>query len=88
MSTLSALWKVDLTESKQSELRVLLITMIILPTVFVLIRAWSRALLPITPMTRIPNKFWWDDWTAFVAAVRLYLLYLTVPNTYNTGQKV
>lgn len=72
---------VDLTESKQSELRALLITMAIVPTVVILIRAWSRALLPVSSMTRIPTKFWWDDWTAFVAAVRLYLLYVIVQNS-------
>lgn len=52
--------------------------MMIVPTVVVLIRAWSRALLPVSHMTRIPTKFWWDDWTAFAGAVRVSvsLIYL------------
>lgn len=60
---------IDLTKSKQPQLRVLLIAMMIVPTVVVLIRAWSRALLPVSPLTRIPTKFWWDDWMAFFGAV-------------------
>ncbi|ROV87838.1 hypothetical protein VMCG_10546 [Cytospora schulzeri] len=59
---------VDLTQSKQSDLRTLLIAMVIVPTVIVIIRAWSRALLPVSPTSKIPTKFWWDDWTAFAAA--------------------
>lgn len=62
---------VDLTESKQSDLRTLLIAMTIVPTVIVLVRAWSRALLPVAPLSKIPTRFWWDDWAAFAAAVRL-----------------
>lgn len=61
---------VDLAESKQAGLRALYIAMAIVPTVIVLVRAWSRALLPVPPTSIISTKFWWDDWTAFAAAVR------------------
>jgi hypothetical protein len=64
--------QVDLNESQQGNLRMLLIAMAIVPTIVVLIRAWSRALLPVSAVSKIPTKFWWDDWAAFVAAVRSY----------------
>ncbi|OTA98156.1 hypothetical protein M426DRAFT_120744 [Hypoxylon sp. CI-4A] len=54
-------------DSKRRELRTLFITMMTLPTVVVLIRTWSRALLPAFHMSKIPNKFWWDDWTVYIA---------------------
>lgn len=66
----------------QTELRALLITMIILPTVIILIRAWSRALLPVDPTARIASRFWWDDWTAFIAAVHLYVIQSTDYRNY------
>ncbi|KAK7744558.1 hypothetical protein SLS53_003443 [Cytospora paraplurivora] len=65
---MSSATAVDLTESKQAGLRALYIAMAIVPTVIVLIRAWSRALLPVSPTSIISTKFWWDDWTAFAAA--------------------
>ncbi|KAF3061499.1 hypothetical protein GL218_03013 [Daldinia childiae] len=56
-------------DTKQDELRKLLIAMMIVPTVVVLVRAWSRALMTPSAMSKTPNKFWWDDWTAFAGAV-------------------
>ncbi|KAI1084497.1 hypothetical protein F5B20DRAFT_298673 [Whalleya microplaca] len=68
MSSTGTLPDAFLEESKQSELQTLLISMTVVPTVVVLIRAWSRALLPVTAMSKVPSKFWWDDWTAFAGA--------------------
>jgi hypothetical protein len=60
---------VNLNESKQGNLRALLIAMMVLPTVVILVRFWSRALLPAYSMSKMPTRFWWDDWTALAAAV-------------------
>lgn len=56
-------------EDKQKQLWDLLIAMIILPTVVILVRFWSRALLPTLSVSKLPMRFWWDDWTALAAAV-------------------
>ncbi|KAI1097137.1 hypothetical protein F4804DRAFT_328510 [Jackrogersella minutella] len=64
---------VDLTETKQGGLRTLFITMMVFPTVVVLVRVWSRALLPDPSLSKVSvpttSKFWWDDWTIIIAAV-------------------
>ncbi|KAK7754994.1 hypothetical protein SLS62_003078 [Diatrype stigma] len=69
MSSTGTLPDAFLKESKQPELKTLLIAMTIVPTVVVFIRAWSRALLPVDAMSKIPSRFWWDDWTAFAGAI-------------------
>jgi hypothetical protein len=58
-----------LSESKQADLRGVLKAMLVLPTVVVVIRAWSRALMQLSTHSKIPARFWWDDWTAFAGAV-------------------
>ncbi len=56
---------------KQSELHKLLTAMIVLPSLIVCLRFWSRALLPngAASKTAFSRKFWWDDWSVLVAAV-------------------
>ncbi|KAL4772929.1 hypothetical protein BDW60DRAFT_222136 [Aspergillus nidulans var. acristatus] len=61
--------QVDLTEDRGAQMRELLIVMLILPVVAVILRFWSRALLPDAPGTRMVNRFWWDDWAALVATM-------------------
>jgi hypothetical protein len=56
-------------ESKQGELRSLLIAMIALPTIIVAVRLWSRYLSSAMSMSKALSRFWWDDWTALAAAV-------------------
>jgi hypothetical protein len=56
-------------DEKQGALRSLLIAMTVLPTVVIIVRFWSRALLQDFTVSRMPTKFWWDDWTALAAAV-------------------
>ena len=46
------------------------IAMIIIPTVAVALRFWSRALSGHASKDRV---FWWDDWTALMALVRTRL---------------
>lgn len=71
MSSTETPLELNLDETKQADLRTLLIAMTVVPTIVVLIRAWSRALLPVSAMSKMPTKFWWDDWTAFAGAVCL-----------------
>ncbi|KAI1260513.1 hypothetical protein F5Y18DRAFT_419999 [Xylariaceae sp. FL1019] len=66
MSSASAGEGVD--HSLQNELRNLLLSMAIIPTVIVFLRAWSRALLPLSTGGKSTPRFWWDDWCAFIAA--------------------
>lgn len=61
--------QIDRMDNKQNNLRTLLIAMIIVPSIVIFIRFWSRALLPISPTSKVARKFWWDDWTALIAAV-------------------
>lgn len=56
-------------ESKQRDLRSLLIAMMVLPTIVVIVRFWSRYLSSAFTISRMPMRFWWDDWTALTAAV-------------------
>ncbi|QKX55356.1 uncharacterized protein TRUGW13939_02448 [Talaromyces rugulosus] len=69
MTSLRAPPAVDLSENRGPPMRTLLIAMIVLPTVAVLLRFWSRTLLPATGRLQSVGKFWWDDWSALVAAV-------------------
>ncbi|KAI9714015.1 MAG: hypothetical protein M1820_000745 [Bogoriella megaspora] len=52
-------------------LRAICIATIIIPTVAVILRFWSRALLPRdpTPMSKVKSRFWWDDWTILAALI-------------------
>lgn len=56
-------------DSMQGQLRSLLIAMLILPSIVILIRFWSRSLLADSDTSSIRAKYWWDDWTALAAAV-------------------
>lgn len=69
MSRMNAASGVDLSENKQNNLRSLLVAMIVLPTVVVAIRFWSRYLSPAFSISHMPTRFWWDDWTALTATV-------------------
>lgn len=60
---------VNLKDDQGPQLRALLIAMLVLPTFAIIVRFWSRALLPSQPMSKRPTRFWWDDWTALIAAV-------------------
>ena len=63
--------RVDLSDDLGARLQTLLTVMAILPTIAIIIRFWSRALLPeMSSMHSRPMRFWWDDWTALVTAVR------------------
>ena len=68
---MSSAQNAEITKIQQDRLRVLPIAMIIVPTIVILIRAWSRALLPLSPTSRIATKFWWDDWMTFAAGVQI-----------------
>lgn len=59
---------VNANESQQDSLRTLLIAMLVLPTITVVLRVWSRAILPLSPTSHIKSRFWWDDWAAFAGA--------------------
>jgi hypothetical protein len=56
-------------DEKQGALRSLLIAMTVVPTVVITIRFWSRALLQDFSLSKMPIRFWWDDWIALAAAV-------------------
>ena len=60
----------NLNDDRGPELQALLIAMIVIPTVAVIIRFWSRALLPGFSLSKQTLRFWWDDWFALAAAVR------------------
>lgn len=64
---------VNLDDDQRPALRGLMIAMLVLPTVAVVLRFWSRAMLP--GFSSTPIRFWWDDWTALIAAVCLPLRY-------------
>ncbi|ETS75365.1 hypothetical protein PFICI_12309 [Pestalotiopsis fici W106-1] len=64
---MSSAQNVEISEIQQGQLRVLPIAMIVVPTIIILLRAWSRALLPVSPTSHITTKFWWDDWMVFAA---------------------
>ncbi|PLB51343.1 hypothetical protein P170DRAFT_382755 [Aspergillus steynii IBT 23096] len=59
--------EVGLNGDQRSVLRALVIVMLVIPTVAVLLRFWSRAMLP--GFSSTPVRFWWDDWTALIAAM-------------------
>lgn len=56
-------------ENRTNGLRVFQIILIILPTIAIILRFWSRALA----FRGKVRRFWWDDWTALLALVRHFL---------------
>ncbi|KAA8648033.1 uncharacterized protein ATNIH1004_003916 [Aspergillus tanneri] len=58
---------VDLNDDQGPTLKALMIAMLTVPTVAVSLRFWSRAILP--GFSSTPIRFWWDDWTALLAAM-------------------
>lgn len=58
----------NLNDNQGPALRTLLIVVIIIPTLVIILRFWSRAILPAVTKSRSPVRFWWDDWAALVAA--------------------
>jgi hypothetical protein len=63
--------RANLNDDQNPRLRSLIIAFIILPSIAVSVRLWSRALLPGSTMSKTPTRFWWDDWTVLAAGVRL-----------------
>ncbi|PYI25961.1 hypothetical protein BP00DRAFT_430793 [Aspergillus indologenus CBS 114.80] len=57
------------SDDRGPQIRAISIALIILPSVAVALRFWSRALLPKPPRANTHSGFWWDDWTALAAAV-------------------
>ncbi|KAK1147218.1 hypothetical protein N8T08_001957 [Aspergillus melleus] len=58
---------VNLSDDQRPALRALMIIMLITPIFAVILRFWSRAMLP--GFSSTPVRFWWDDWTALLAAM-------------------
>lgn len=75
LSSLSLEASTEMAASSQADsghsLRGFDIAMIIIPTVAVTLRFWSRVLSGHASKGRV---FWWDDWTALMALVRTQLL--------------
>jgi hypothetical protein len=60
-----------LLTGREASIRALFIIMAILPTIAVILRLWSRALLPGSSHERPMSRYWWDDWTVILATVWL-----------------
>lgn len=56
-------------ENRSPGLRAFQIVMIIIPTIAIILRFWSRYLA----FSKKPPRFWWDDWVALMALVFLSL---------------
>lgn len=56
-------------ENRSPGLRAFQIAMIIIPTIAIVLRFWSRTLA----FGKKPPRFWWDDWLALMALVSLSL---------------
>ncbi|KAL4979392.1 hypothetical protein BDW66DRAFT_157562 [Aspergillus desertorum] len=60
----------DWDEDRGPPVRMHFIIMMALPVVAVVLRFWSRAVMPSAgPGRRTIGRFWWDDWTALLATI-------------------
>ncbi|KAI1088028.1 hypothetical protein F5B19DRAFT_472905 [Rostrohypoxylon terebratum] len=60
---------VGIIDERQEVLRKLFISMMVIPTVMLIIRIWNCLLIPESSMSGAQmSRFWWDDWTVIVAA--------------------
>lgn len=58
------------SEGRDPVMRAFLVLAAVFPTIAVILRFWSRALLPNTSNEKPISRFWWDDWMVLLATVR------------------
>ncbi|PWY89165.1 hypothetical protein BO70DRAFT_418230 [Aspergillus heteromorphus CBS 117.55] len=59
----------DSSDENGRELRIFMAAMITFPTIAVVLRFWSRAIMPPNASQMRNRHFWWDDWAVLVTWV-------------------